>query len=375
MIKRFIIAFILLALVCGGLVGFNMFRDKAIKDFFANQQPPAAAVSTTEVEAVEWQPTIRAIGTVNAANGVDLTMEVAGVVKEVLFAANETVKQGDVLVRLDDEVQQADLAAAESELALNRKALERAKELQTRGVGTQSTLDTAEAAATASESQVAKLQAVLNQKKLRAPFGGTIGIPQIDLGQYISPGHVVATLQNLETMHANFTVPEQEFDQLKIGQPVRLGLTEDDQPFSGRITGIDPKIDPSTRLVSVRAEIENPEGRLNPGQFVRVRVALPTEADVIIIPQTALVTSLYGDFVYRVVSKPAEDDDANAAPVTTVEQVFVKPGRRSDGTVEMLEGLSAGDQVVNAGQNRLSNGARVTVNNDVQPVMKKSSAQ
>ena len=279
-----------------------------------------------------------------------------------------------MLVRLDDEVQRADLAAAQSELDLNEQALQRAKELQERGVGSQSTLDAAQAAATASTSQVTKLQAVVNQKQLRAPFDGTIGIPQIDLGEYVSPGQVVATLQNLDTMHANFTVPEQQFSVLEIGQPVRLGLAEDNLPFTGKITGIDPKIDPATRLVSVRAEISNPGGNLNPGQFVRVRVALPVEDDVIIIPQTALVASLYGDYVYRIKTTPAEGDD-EAQPAVTVEQVFVKPGRRSDGTVEIVEGLTAGDEVVNAGQNRLSNGARVTVNNEVQPVLEKDGAQ
>ena len=374
MIKRFIIAFILLVVVVGGLVGFNLFRDKAIQDFLATMQRPPVAVSTAEVKAVSWEPTIRAIGTVNAANGVDLTAEVTGVVKEIQFTANQSVKQGDVLVRLDDEVQRADLAAAQSQLDLNEQALQRAQELQTRGVGSQSALDSAQAAATASISQVAKLQAVVNQKQLRAPFDGTIGIPQIDLGEYVSPGQVVATLQNLDTMHANFTVPEQQFSELEIDQPIRLGLTENDMPYTGKITGIDPKIDPSTRLVSVRAEIANPGGKLNPGQFVRVRVALPTEDGVIVIPQTALVASLYGDFVYRIKTTPAEGGD-EAKPAVTVEQVFVQAGRRSDGTVEIVDGLSAGDEVVNAGQNRLSNGASVTINNEVQPVLEKDDAQ
>ena len=373
MIKRFIIAFILLVLIVGGLVGFNIFRDQAIQGFFANMKRPPVTVSTSEVDAVEWQPTLRAIGTVNAARGVDLTMEVSGVVKEILFEANQQVKLEEVLVRLDDEVQQADLDAAKSQDELNQLALKRAKELQSRGVGTQSTLDGAEAAATASSAQLAKLQAVLDQKLLTAPFNGTIGIPRIDIGQYISPGTVVATLQDLGTMRVNFTVPEQQFDVLKIGQPVRIGLTEDDLPFTGKITGIDPKIDPATRLVSVRAEIDNPDGKLNPGQFVRVRVELPVEKDVIVIPQTALVASLYGDYAYRIKQSEGTaagtDGSGETKPQMTVEQVFVQVGRRSDGTVEIVEGLKPGDVVVDAGQNRLSNGAQVTINNDIQPAV------
>ena len=283
--------------------------------------------------------------------------------------------------------------------AANQQTLARTKELRSRGVGSQSDLEAAQAAASASASQVAKLQAVLDQRQLKAPFSGTIGLPRIDLGQYVSPGVTVATLQNLDTMRANFTVPEQQFGALKIGQPVQAGLTEENMPFSGRIIGIDPKIDPATRLVSVRAEITNPDGNLNPGQFVRIRVELPAEENVIAVPQTALVTSLYGDYVYVV--RPAEQSGnggaaeqagnsetaeqagsggaASAAPAQNaassngakelvVDQVFVKLGRRSDGQVEIVEGLSAGDIVVNAGQNRLSNRARIVIDNSLQPI-------
>ncbi|MCT8988793.1 efflux RND transporter periplasmic adaptor subunit [Chelativorans sp. SCAU2101] len=388
MVLRFIIAFVLVVLIGGGLVGFNIFRDRAIEQYFANMPTPTLTVSTTTVEPITWNPGIDAIGTVSAANGVDLTVETTGIVEEILFSANTRVEKGDVLVRLDDEMQRADLAAARTQAELDRQTLERARELQRRGVGSQSTLDQAEAAASASASQVAKLEAALNQKQLRAPFSGVIGIPRIELGQYLSPGTVVATLQDLDHMRVDFTVPEQRFEELKIGQQVRVGLTGDDMPFTGSIIGIDPKIDPSSRLVSVRAEVENAEGRLVPGQFVRVRVELPAEDDVIAVPQTALVTSLYGDYVYRL--RPLESagdaapgadqagqegaqaaeaqNEAGNGEVFVAEQMFVKVGRRANGSVEIVEGLSAGDVVVDAGQNRLSNGARVTIDNTVRPI-------
>lgn len=372
MIKRFIIVFVLIALVAGGLVGFNVFRDRAIEQFFADMPRPAVTVSTTRVEPVTWSPTIAAIGTASAANGVDLTVEAAGIVQEILFRANERVEQGAVLVRLDDEVQRADLAAAESQAALDEQVLERAEELQSRGVGSRSTLESAQAAASASRSQVTKLQAVLSQKQLRAPFSGTIGIPRIDLGQYVTPGVTVATLQDLDRMHADFTLPEQQFELIRIGQAVRLGLNDSDMPFTGSIVGIDPKIDPATRLVSVRAEIKNAQGRLNPGQFVQVRAELPAEDNIIAIPQTALVTSLYGDYVY--VLREAESQNEGAEEFT-VDQVFVTPGRRAEGSVEIVSGIAPGDLIVNAGQNRLSNGARVTIDNTVQPVQANGGAQ
>lgn len=393
MIKRFIIAFILLVVVCGGIVGFNLFRDKAIQDFFANMPVNPVAVSTFKVEPITWTPKLEAIGTVAAAQGVDLTVETTGIVKEILFKANDKVEQGQVLVRLDDAVQKADLEAAKTQEALDKQALDRAVALQKRGVGTDATLDNARASWQTSISQVAKLQAVLDQKLLKAPFSGTIGIPRIEEGQYVAPGNAVTTLQDLDTMRADFSVAEQRFPDLQIGREVLFGLDGDDMPYKGAITGIDPKIDPASRLASARAEISNPDGKLSPGQFVQVRVVLPSEENIIAVPQTAVITSLYGDYVYVV--RPAAERKAGAAAAGTepakeeaaaadaaksaepakaddkqslvANQVFVTIGRRSDGRIEIIKGISAGDEVVTAGQNRLNNGSAVFIDNAVDP--------
>lgn len=408
MIKRFIIAFILLVLVCGGIVGFNLFRDNAIQQFFATMKPPAATVSTTIVKPTSWTPGVEAIGTVSAVRGVDLTVETAGIVKDILFHANQKVEANAVLLQLDDAAERADLDATKAQAALDQTALTRALELQKRGVGSESTLDTARATASASASQVNRLQAVLDQKLLTAPFGGTVGIPRIDLGQYLSPGTSVVTLQDLETMRADFSIPEQQLPLLKIDQKLRLGIGDGELPFAGTIRGIDPKIDPTSRLVTVRAEVANPEGKLTPGQFVQVRVELPEENNVLTVPQTALTSSLYGDFVFVVrpakpaaasgaapaaakpeekpatdtakpaeasAAKPEEKPAATAAepkaeeqkPQLVLAQVFVKPGRRNAGLVEILEGIQPGDEVVTAGQNRLSNGMSVAVDNTIDP--------
>lgn len=365
MIKRFIIAVILLAIVVGGVVGFNMFRDNAIDQFFANRPVAPTTVSTVDVAASKWTPGIQAIGTVGASRGVDLSVETSGIVQELKFDANDRVEKGDLLVQLDDTQQQADLAAQRAQAALDAQSLERALELQRRGVGSETTVEQAQAAASASAAQVQKLEAVLEQKRLVAPFDGTLGIPRIDVGQYISPGTAVATLQNLDVLRADFSVPEQSLDQVEIGQPVQFGITETDMPFTGRITGIEPKVDPSTRLVLIRAEISNPDGKLAPGQFVQVRVVLPEEEGVIAVPQTAVVVSLYGDYVYAV--RPAEAEAGGSGDGLVARQVFVKTGRRADGRIEIVEGLSPGDVIVTAGQNRLSNGAPVVVDNTVQP--------
>lgn len=362
MIKRFLIAIVLLVLIGGGLVGFNMFRDQAIQDFFANMPVQTVTVSTTEATPGVWTPSILAIGTVGANRGVELTVETTGIVRDLNFSANEVVEAGVVLVQLDDVVQQADLAAALLQADLDRKALERARELQQRGVGSAVALQAAEAAAAASASQVEKLEAVVQQKQLRAPFAGTLGIPRVELGQFLSPGTPVVTLQDLETMRVDFTVPEQQLGLLERGQALRLTLDGVEGTFDGTVTGIDPRVDPTSRLVSVRASITNPEGRLTPGQFARIVVVLPEEDDVIALPQTAIVTSLYGDHVYAV-NATGEGEEAGHE----VRQKFVTVGRRSGQRVEIVEGVAAGDVIVTAGQNRLSNGAPVTIDNTVNP--------
>ncbi|WP_159590106.1 efflux RND transporter periplasmic adaptor subunit [Chelativorans xinjiangense] len=369
MIKRFLIAFVLLVIVVGGLVGFNLFRDRAIQDFFANMPVPSVSVSTVTLEPIDWTPSIEAIGTVSAINGVDLTVEVAGIVGEIRFQANDRVEKDDVLVQLDDATQRADLAAAQAQARLDQTNLQRALELQRRQVGTEVNVESSRASADASAAEVEKAQAALDQKQLKAPFAGVAGIPRVVLGQYITPGTTVATLQDIDTMRVDFTVPEQEFGLLKIGQPVRLGSDEQNLSYTGTIRGIDPKIDPSSRLANVRAEVANPDGGLVPGQFAEVKVDLPQESDVLALPQTAVVTSLYGDYTYVV--RPAENgqdgedgedgEDGADQPSLVVRQVFVKTGRRNGEMVEIVDGLSAGDQVVTAGQNRLSNGTPVTV--------------
>lgn len=430
-----IIALVLLVLfvVVGGIVGFNFLRDNGIKQYFATMKPPAATVSTTIAKPSTWTPGVEAIGTVRAVRGVDLTVETTGIVKEILFHANQKVAEGAVLLQLDGAVERADLEATKAQVAVVQMALTRAIELQRRGVNADATLDTARATASATAAQVNKLQAVLDQKQLTAPFSGTVGIPRIDLGQYLAPGTVVVTLQDLDTMRVDFSVPEQQLPLLKIGQTVRLGIGGGEMPYAGTIRGIDPKIDPSSRLVNIRAEVANPEGKLTPGQFVQVRVELPEEQNVLALPQTALTTSLYGDYIFVVQpAKPAEAPSTQAAkpeekpaasatdkpadaqlagkkpadtkpadamkpaadatkpaadaakpadkaadpakpaaeadkPALVLSQVFVKPGRRNEGMVEIVEGLKAGDEVVTAGQNRLFNGMSVAVDNTIDP--------
>lgn len=368
MVKRLIIAVILLAVVGGGLVGFNLFREKMIAQFFANMPQQAATVSTVEAKPVTWTPVIDAIGTVNAAQGVDLTAEAAGVVKSISFTANAQVEAGAELLRLDDVVERADVEAARTQSDLAATSLKRTSELSQRGAATNASREQTEAAAQAAKAQLARAEAVLAQRVVSAPFAGTVGIARVDVGQYVTPGMVVATLQDLSSMRVDFSLPEQDLPRLAVGQKIAVRIEGLDQAFEGEVTGIDPRVDPATRLVALRGSVANPEGKLTPGQFVRIRVELPAEKGVIALPQTAVSASLYGDYVYVVRPKEgAEAPKEGEAATLEVRQVFVQTGRRSGGLVEVVTGVSAGDQVVTAGQNRLSNGQPAVVDNSVNP--------
>lgn len=361
MIKRLVIAILVLGLVGGGVVGFNIFRDKAIEGFFASRTAPAVPVDTVVAEPGEWMPALEAIGTVYASRGIELAVETGGVVREIAFKANDRIEEGQILVRIADEIEQADLAAAEAAVHLAQQSLDRVSSLGDRGFSAESTIQEAQANLSSAHAQVQRIQAQLDQKVLESPFAGEIGIPDIEAGQFVTTGTTVATLQDIDTLRVDFALPEQNRPQIEIGQAVTVG-TETGSEATGFITAIEPRIDPSTRLTAIRAELDNREGVMSPGQFVRVRIALPTENDVISLPQTAIVTSLYGDYAFVVVGAEGEEGEG-----LSVKQVFVKTDARVGGLVQITDGVRAGDRVVIAGQNRLSNGSPVTLAGQPQP--------
>lgn len=358
MFKRLIIAIVLLGLIGGGIVWFKYFRDDMIAQYLGSMVPPPTPVTTETVEPVTWQPGIDAIGTALATRGVDLAIESGGLVQAITFAGNDRITEGQQLVQIDDDSEIAALEAAKAALSVALAEANRARTLSERGVGAANTVETAEAQVESARAQVAQLQTALDHKKLTAPFAGVIGIPQIEIGQYVVPGTIYATLQDLSNMRVDFSVPEQQIEALALGGPVTVATEVGNFSATGRIIAIEPRVDASSRMILVRAEVENPSGDLYPGQFLRVRIALPQEEGVIAVPQTAVSSTLYGDSIYVV--KPGETEDELKA-----EQVFVTVGRRSGGRIEVVEGLAAGDQIVTSGQNRLTSGARVKIDNSV----------
>lgn len=361
--RRLVVAlvFILAIGLCAGLVWFNFFRDKMITQFFATMQQPPQTISAAKVEAKTWTPSISAIGTAKAANGVELAFETAGIVSQIKFKANQNVRQGEVLVQLDDTVERADIQDVQANVKTAESSFERAKTLSARGYGTEANLDQASALLAVARSRLARLQATIEQKALKAPFSGVIGIPRIDVGQYLQPGTVIASFQDLSSMKVDFTVPEQRAGEISLGQEVHIGTTEGNLPFKGRVTGKDPRVDPKTRLVSVQALVEdNKDGAILPGQFLHVEVILPEQPNVMTVPQTAVIASLYGDYVYTI-----DEEQREGKPVQIAKQVFVKTGRRRGGALEIVSGINPGQQVVASGQNKLQSGATVKIDNTI----------
>ena len=353
-----IIAVVLLALLSGGIVGFNMFRDRMIEQVFAEMGEEPQAVAVHEVEAGPWQPGLTGFGTVSAARGVMLVLEAEGRIREVAFEGNRMVAEGDLLVRVEDDMQRAELAAAVADAWLAEQALDRAERLGATGTASEVSVEEAEAALNAAQAQVDRLEAMLRRTRLVAPFDGEIGIPQVEVGAFASAGMEVASLQRTDTVRVDFSVAERQVRDIAPGQTVQLIGDLDGRGLEGEISAIEPRTDPQSRLVSVRAPFDNPDGLLRPGQFVRVRVLLDPRDDVIAVPQTAVITSLFGDHVY------ALQEPEDGAHELEVRQVFVETGAREGDRIEIAEGLAPGDRIVTAGQNRLSNRSPVTVDAD-----------
>ena len=346
--------------------GFSIYQQ--IQMFSAPQ--PAISVSAARAETLNWQSRLPAIGTLKAFQGVDLTAEVQGTVKEVLFQSGEKVALGQPLLQLDSEVERAILATAEAVRALARVEYQRGQDLIKRQAISKSEFDRLNAELLKAEASVTQLKAELDKKRILAPFAGTIGIRQVDVGDYLSPGTSFATLQDLSRLYVDFFLPEQAYPQLAIGQRVSLSVAAyPGEVFEGEISALNPKVEETTRNVQVRAMLANPDSKLLPGMFANLDVLLPGDKPQVVVPETAITYTLYGNSVYVIGEKKddqgqvVKDDQGQTQLV--VERRFVETGERRDGQVLIRKGLQAGEQVVTAGQLKLDNGAHVKVIDDL----------
>ncbi len=364
LVRWFIIVGLLLAVLVGALVGFNAFRSHMIAQFFANNKPPPSNVTAAEAKSEVIPNLLTAVGDLVAVHQVNVTTDVPGRITQIMFTAGSHVKSGTPLVQLFDAPEQGDLASFKAQAIVGEQQLDRAKQLASRQFGPQSTVDTAQATYDQAKAGIAKTEALISQKLVRAPFEGDLGVRQVEVGQYLTAGTQIVSLTDLSVLYANLTVTEKQSSQIKVGQAVRI--TVDAYPgrtFEGKITTIEPQIATDTRNIRVQATIQNPDSILKPGMFATTTIVLPEKPPVVTIPETAVDYTLYGDSVFLITEKKGEDGKSTL----TAERTFVKTGNRIEGRVEILKGLKPGDRVVAVGQIKLQSGMAVAISADPAP--------
>lgn len=323
---------------------------------------PAINVETELARRMDWQSRLPAIGTLKASQGIDLSVEIAGTITDVQFQSGEKVSKGQAIVLLDSEMEQASLASAEADLNLSRLEFQRARSLLDRQAISRSEYDRLNAESQKAAASVAQLRASLSKKRILAPFSGTIGIRQVDVGDYIAAGTPIATLQDLTTLYVDFFLAEQHVPLLKLGQRVQLQVAAyPGERFEGVISALNPKVETTTRNVQVRAELGNPDGRLLPGMFADLQVLLPTETAQVVVPETAITYTLYGNSVLLVTEGTPPEGVSSDEPYLVVERRFVTTGERRDGLTVVLDGLEGGEQVITAGQLKLDSDTHVAI--------------
>lgn len=334
-----------------------------VRWYMAHFQEPPITISTTTARAQTWHPFIAAVGSLKASSGVEVNPQVSGQILSIHFHSGDHVKQGDLLVQLDDEVDRQALQRDQAGLRMNKLDYERKQELLIQKAVSKSAVDAAQAAYLQSLASVESDKVMLSKKQIRAPFSGKIGIRQVDVGQYVTSGTAIVTLQALNELFVDFSVPEQFLSKLHTGQPVEIKVDAfKGQVFQGKIEALNAVIDVGTRSLDVRAMIPNEKEILYPGLFADVKVILPEEEQVLTIPQTAINYSLYGDSVYVVQEK---GKDKNGKPILIAVQKYIKVGERRGAVASITQGLKAGEIVVTSGQLKLQPNAHVLVNNSV----------
>jgi multidrug efflux system membrane fusion protein len=364
-VRWFIIVGLLVAVVLGGLYGFNRFREQAIASFFANNKPPPAQISAAEVTTESVSRFATGIGSISAIHQVTINPEVGGRVTKIFFEPGATVKAGDPLVQLNDAPERGDLANYEAQARWAETTLQRSSQLALRQFEARETVDQKQSQLEQAKAQISKTEALIAQKLIRAPFSGQLGTRRIEVGQYLTPGAAIVTLTDLSMLYANFTLPSQMRPEIVVGQ--RVNVTADAFPgrtFAAEITTIEPQVSADTRTMTVQATMRNPDNSLLPGMFVNAAVVLPPQADVMVLPETAIDYTLYGDSVYAI---REDGKDANGRPILKAMRTPIKTGARFGGKVEILQGLLPGERVVAAGQVKVQNGAQVAIGDSPAP--------
>jgi len=356
----------------GGLGGVKFAQIKSLIAYghaAVAAGPPPEVVGTRKAQQETWENRLFSVGTVAPARGVTVSNDAAGVVSAIKFQSGQTVRHGQVLVELDSRVERAQLASLQAQLSLARVSAGRARALFKENAVPKAQLDSAESTMQSATGNAASLQAQIDRKTVRAPFDGRLGIRLINLGQYLNPGTAIADLQSTDANYVDFTLPQQQLDQLAVGMVVRINEGLPGPRAEATIAAIDPTLDPVTRSGRVRAAVRKMEGLVSPGMFVNVSVVLPQKRNVTLIAATSLIHASFGDSVFAVEGRTDDQGTAVARPDGTPAQLarqqFVKTGEARGDFVEILEGVKQGQEIVDQGAFKLRNGAPVRVNNSV----------
>lgn len=360
MIRKVLVGIAIVVAVCGGLATVKVMQ---IRTMLAAPKPAQIeTVSTAVVRQETWPDTLSAVGSVSAAQGVMVAPEIAGTISEIAFESGATVKQGDLLLRLDTSSEAAQLRAAEAQAQWAKLSVDRTRKLQSDKTVSQSELDQAEAASKQADANADNIRAIIRKKTIRAPFAGKLGIRLVNLGEQLDVGKGIVSLQSLSPVYVDFSLPQQDIARLQTA--LKVEAVADAYPtnqFSGEISAINPDLDAVTRSVRVRARFENADELLRSGMFVRVSVILPQENPVLVIPETAVLSAPYGDSVFVV------NRDKDNATNLIVQQTFVRTGRSRGDFLTIESGLKAGDRVATEGVFKLRNGTSIKENNALTP--------
>ncbi|WP_369989916.1 efflux RND transporter periplasmic adaptor subunit [Pseudomonas xanthosomatis] len=356
---------LLIVLILGGIKGFSIYQQVQM---FSKPKPPVS-VAAAQAQLRQWQERLPAVGSLKAFQGVELSLEVAGTVKSLHFESGQQVKAGQLLLQLDNDQETALLGTAQADLGLAKVDFGRGSKLVGDSAISRGEYDRLTSQYRRNQAVVEQLKASLAKKSISAPFSGTIGIRQVDVGAYLASGTVIATLQDLSSLYVDFNVPEQALPHLSLGQQVLVQVAAyPGQTFPASLSAINPKVEESTRNLLVRATLANPDGKLLPGMFASLQLLLPDPHPQVVVPENAITYTLYGNSVYVIGPKKGKDgqpeNTAEGQPQLAVEQRTVQTGERRDGWVVVSKGLQAGDQVVTAGQLKLSPGASVRISDD-----------
>lgn len=365
--RKIAFAIVVVVAVFGGLAGIKTLQITTLIAASASMAQPPETVSSFVVRQEQWTEALPAVGSVTAVQGVTLTPEIAGKVSEIDFESGATVAKGDILLRQDTSAEEAQLRAIQAQQEWDAINLKRLRNLRAEDTVSQSELDQAEIAAKQSQANADNIKAVIDKKTIRAPFAGRLGIRLINLGEYLDTSKPVVSLQAIDSVYVDFSLPQQELSRLKTGMEVRVSTDSyTNRVFAGTLTAIKPDLDPVTRAVQLQATLENKDHALRPGMYAKIEVVLPSEQDVLVIPATSILSAPFGDSVYVIEPRPVGTNSTAAAGLE-VRQQFVRTGRARGDFVSVETGLKAGERVVSSGIFKLRNLMPVVENNELTP--------